>query len=142
MTSVPMSTLPPDAPDLRTPHPVEALRDGDGSTIGAAAPPPEELLPSGGTTRPGVPEDGVMGDAVFRRQVEAIRAQLVPVRSRLALASSYGREAGRRVADGRPTAPADPITPLQVAYALRWLELTDPEPRAPAWPELLDGPLD
>ena len=54
-----------------------------------------------------------MGDAVFRRQVEAIRAQLVPVRSRLALASSYGREAGRRVADGRPTAPADPITPVE-----------------------------
>jgi hypothetical protein len=142
MTSVPISTPPPDAPDHPTPHHVEPGRGGDGILVGSAAPLPEVLLPSGGSDHRSAPEDVVWGDVVFRLQVEAIRAQLAPLRSRLALASSYGREAGHRRVDGRPTRPADPVTPLQVAYALRWLELADPEPRAAAWPELLDGPLD
>ena len=90
-----------------------------------------------------------MGDASFRLQVEAIRAQLAPLRTRLALASSYAREAARQrieglpaTVDGRPARPQPSITPLQVAYALRWLELADPEPRADGWPDLLEGPLD
>jgi hypothetical protein len=141
MTFVPMLTPPPDAPDRSTTHRVEPGRTGDGG-IGSAAPLPEVLLPSGGSDHRGAPTDRAWTDVVFRLQVEAIRVQLAPLRSRVALASSYAREAGRRTIDGQPTRPPDVVTPLQVAYALRWLELADPEPLAAAWTDLLDGPLD
>jgi hypothetical protein len=146
---MPTSTLPPDAPDRSTAHHVEATRDGDGTSMGCAAPPPEVLLPSGGPDHRGVLEAGVWGDAAFRRQVDAIRVQLGPVRSRVALASAYGREAARQrveslpaTVDGRRVATCDRETPLQIAYALRWLELADPASDAVVWADLLDGPLD
>ena len=146
---MPTSTLPPDAPDRSTTHHVEAMRDGDGTSIGCAAPPPEVLLPSGGPDPRGGLEAGVWGDAGFRRQVDAIRIQLAPVRSRVALASSYGREAARQrveslpaTVDGRRPRTDPRVTPLQVAYALRWLELADPVSDAVVWADLLDGPVD
>ena len=145
---MPMLTHPPDAPELPTTHHVVTGRDGDGR-LGSAAPRPEVLLPSGGSDQRGGPGAGVMGDAGFRLQVAAIHDQLIPIRSRVALASSYGREASRQrierlpaTVDGRPRPRPDRITPLQVAYAVRWLELGDPEPAVPPWPDLLDGPLD
>jgi hypothetical protein len=72
----------------------------------------------------------------FGREVDLVRIHLGPVRTRAALAGSFGREAFNIAADDRrPCAPrpnravepgeAPSIGPVQVAYALRWLELGD-----------------
>lgn len=77
----------------------------------------------------------------FGPEVDLVRLHLGPVRSRAALAGSFGREAFNIAADvGRPSAPTpnravDPgepasIGPVHVAYALRWLELGDGRRRA------------
>jgi hypothetical protein len=50
--------------------------------------------------------------------------RLAPVRTRAALASSFGREAFN-VRTVEPRAGATSIGPVSVAYALRWLELGD-----------------
>lgn len=139
---MPILTSPPDAPTSSMTHRIAAERSGDGSVVGSAAPLPEDLLPLGGTDHRGVPADLTGFDAGFQRRVEAIRAQLRPVRSRVALASSYGREAAALVVDGATRSAPRSVTPLQVAYALRWLELADAEPRTARWDDLLDGPLD
>ena len=60
----------------------------------------------------------------FVRCVEMVRASLGPIRSRQALADSYGREALRH-------------DPLETAYALRWLELTT-RLRRPPWSALTE----
>jgi hypothetical protein len=139
---MPILTAPPDAPtSSMTPH-IAIERDGDRSAVGSAAPPPEDLLPSGGSDHRDASADLPWLDRAFQCRVEAIRAQLRPVRSRGALISSYGREAAGRMIGGLPDRAAESVTPLQVAYALRWLELASPEPRAARWDELLDGPLD
>jgi len=62
---------------------------------------------------------GPWSDPMFLAQVEAIRAQLAPIRSRRSLADSFAREAFR--SSGR--AVPNEIGPLRLAYALRWLEL-------------------
>jgi hypothetical protein len=71
-----------------------------------------------------LPRDvGVLGEPAFAREVDRYRAQLVPIRSRRALAASFGREAS--------------MTPgLRAAYAVRWLELGDGVARA-GWIELV-----
>lgn len=61
----------------------------------------------------------------FRRTVSRIRDQLAPIASLAALADSYGSEAVLRAGSWRGESLA--LTeggPLDVAYALRWLELT------------------
>jgi hypothetical protein len=66
----------------------------------------------------------------FGREVSAVLGQLVPIRSAATLASSYARE-GRRLSTVPPapsTAAVDVTHPdvgdaIDVAYALRWLEL-------------------
>jgi hypothetical protein len=70
----------------------------------------------------------------FGAQVELVRRHLAPVRSRTALAASFGREAFHIV----PTAidPDDP-GPIRLAYALRWLELRDGA-TGPSWSTLVD----
>ena len=138
---MPPVTPPPDAPQLPTTHRVGTGRGGDWSR-GSAAPLPEDLLPSGGTDHRVAGHDLARVDIVFRLEVEVIRRQLAPVRSRLALASSYGREAGHRVIAGAPSTPDRAVTPLQVAYAMRWLELATPGPVPVTWSDLLDSPLD
>jgi hypothetical protein len=138
---MPMVTPQPDAPDFSTTHRVETVRGGDGS-IGSAASLPEELLPLGGTDHREAAHDLAEVDIVFRLEVEVIRHQLAPVRSRLALASSYGREAGHRAIAGAPSSSDRAVTPLQVAYAMRWLELATPGPVPVTWSDLLDSPLD
>ena len=128
-----------------TAHPVMDLRPG-GDAIGTAASPPGELLPSGGTSAPApvpAPSRALALDAIrllrclrdptraparwsepaFRREVDLVRAHLAPLRSRQALASSFGREAFHATTD-RP-GEGDP-GPVRVAYALRWLELGVP----------------
>jgi len=70
----------------------------------------------------------------FGREVDLVRLHLAPVRTRAALAGSFGREAFNIAADdrrapwrsgNRSIAPAEAPSPVQVAYALRWLELGD-----------------
>ena len=139
---MPILTAPPDAPDLSMTHRIVTERSGDSSAVGSAAPLPEDLLPLGSTDHRGAPADLPWRDLAFQCRVEAIREQLRPVRSRVALASSYGREAAARVVDGATRPARESVTPLQVAYALRWLELADAEPRTARWDDLLDGPLD
>ena len=65
----------------------------------------------------------------FGREVDAIRAQLAPIKLRATLAASFSREAVRRTAVHGAAA-----TPLDLAYAVRWLELDARRPRSiPAW---------
>ena len=142
---MPILTRQPEADEPAISHHLTGVRLGDESMIGAAAPPPEELLPSGGSDHRGdqafrrsVP---TWAEAAFQRRVEVFRRQLAPVCSRAALAASYGREAGHRPVDGRSRTVGS-VTPLQVAYALRWMELARPAPASVSWADLLDGPLD
>ena len=57
----------------------------------------------------------------FQRQVDAVRCHLDPIDDPWVLAGSFGREAfhGRRLGP----APAAAISPVRVAYAIRWIEL-------------------
>ncbi|MEX1173839.1 MAG: hypothetical protein WEG56_14685 [Chloroflexota bacterium] len=142
---MPILECPPEADRAAMSHHVAAQRRCAVSGVGAAAPPPEDLLPSGGTHRAPVADpDRAWSDVTFRERVGAIRQQLAPLRSRAALVESYGREASHVTVDGRaPGGESTPATPLQVAYAIRWLELAEPLPLTPiARTDLLDGPLE
>ena len=68
---------------------------------------------------------------VFAREVDLVRLHLAPIRSRLGLAASFGREAFH--ADIAADGPND--GPVTAAYAIRWLELGDGIGRGPwaAW---------
>ena len=66
----------------------------------------------------------------FGREVDLVRLHLVPVRTRAALASSFGREAFNLAIDEASTGDTTSIGPVHVAYALRWLELGDGRRRA------------
>ncbi len=69
----------------------------------------------------------------FSSAVDEIRAQLRPIERRETLVASFGREAARRLA-GRGAAAA----PLDLAYAVRWLELDPAGPRPiSAWTDWL-----
>jgi hypothetical protein len=71
--------------------------------------------------------------AGFGREVDAIRAQLEPIGLRSTLAASFSREAGRRTSMHGAAA-----APLDLAYAVRWLELEARLPRSiPAWTDWL-----
>jgi hypothetical protein len=136
---------PPD------PDPPRGSRTGDGTPIGTLSlPPAAVLLPSAGTPSPvpaptprralaldalqflrqvrgSLAADATWADAAFRREVELVRGHLEPIRSRDGLAASFEREAFqvRRpvlTPDGGPTGP---LSPVRLAYAIRWLELGD-----------------
>ena len=88
----------------------------------------------------------------FGREVDLVRLHLAPVRSRAGLAASYGREAFNLAVDGDwprriATRRASTATltasmgPVDVAYALRWLELGDGHRRI-AFREWLANPAD
>jgi hypothetical protein len=91
--------------------------------------------------RGSVPGEPAWEDVSFGRQVESIRRQLAPIRSRTGLAASFGREAfhvrrGQDIGPDAATAAAAPSPgPVRLAYALRWLELGDGQTR-PAWTAL------
>lgn len=143
------------------PHPTRGSRAGDVMPVGPLR-PSGDLLPSGGAPGPApaptpqralaldalhvlrhlrgsVVTEAVWSDASFGRQVEAIRRQLAPIRSRSGLAASFGREAFHVRRGGTSPddihATAGTPGPVRLAYALRWLELGDGRPRPP-WPEL------
>ena len=143
---------PPD------PDPPRGSRTGDGPSIDTLSlQPVAVLLPSTGAPAPApaltprralaldalqllrqvrgaLAADATWSESAFRRDVEAVRRQLEPVRSREGLAASFAREAFhvRRpvlVPDGTPPGP---LSPVRLAYAIRWLELGDDEPIS-AW---------
>jgi hypothetical protein len=143
----------------RQPGPETATgsRSGDDETTGASA-PSGVLLPSGGApaSAPALaPHRALALDALrlmrglrahqryadrwsepaLVREVEVVRGQLAPIRSRRALAASFGREAG---VAGDVERSGDPVRlpPLRLAYALRWLELGDGIARG-GWIELV-----
>lgn len=63
----------------------------------------------------------------FAREVDLVRLHLAPIRSRLGLAASFGREAFQsNHAEG-----VEAAGPVTAAYAMRWLELGDGIPRPP-----------
>ena len=64
---------------------------------------------------------------VFGRDVDLVRLHLAPIRSRVGLAASFGREAFH--AD--VTSDGDFEGPVTAAYAIRWLELGDGMDRGP-----------
>jgi hypothetical protein len=70
---------------------------------------------------------------VFGREVDLVRLHLAPIRSRLGLAASFGREAFH--ADAMSDAGEPDAGPVTAAYAIRWLELKDGIARGPweAW---------
>ena len=69
----------------------------------------------------------------FGRIVDEIRAQLQPLDGRPTLVASFGREAARQRGARRGAAG-----PLDLAYAVRWLELDPARPaRIPAWTDWL-----
>lgn len=138
---MPILTTQPTAEEPAASHHAASVRSGDVSMVGAAAPPPEVLLPSGDIDHRGDEAGPAWAGSAFQRRVGRFRRQLAPIRTQAALIASYGREAGHRSVDGRTPAAHRP-TPLQVAYALRWLELARPMPTVATWADLLDGPLE
>jgi hypothetical protein len=76
----------------------------------------------------------------FGREVDRTRAQLAPIRSRVALLASFSREAPIAATWGSVEAGL-PAGPVRVAYAIRWLELGDGRAR-PAWASFVAGPVD
>ncbi len=72
----------------------------------------------------------------FNREVDLVRAHLRPIRTRLSLAASFGREAFH----GKAPAGTDQAlsgSAVRVAYAIRWMELGD-EIERPAWRNWLE----
>jgi hypothetical protein len=87
-----------------------------------------------------VAADAAWSDPDFARQVDTVRTELAPIRSRHVLADSFAREAahlhGSLLAPiGRPLEAPGPV---RLAYAVRWLELGDGEDR-PGWSRLVGG---
>jgi hypothetical protein len=71
----------------------------------------------------------------FGRVVDEIRVQIAPIEQRDTLEGSFAREAARQLAVRGAVATA---TPLDLAYAVRWLELDPAGPRSiPAWADWL-----
>ena len=152
---MPIRQRQPDAVDLVTMYPVEAMRPG-GVNDGIPAMSPGALLSPGALFPPApvpAPARALALDALrviralsdptrrperwaqpaFGAEVELVRRHLAPVRSRQMLAASYGREAFHLVLS---RAERDDPSPIRLAYALRWMELRDGA-TGPSWPALL-----
>jgi hypothetical protein len=153
---MPIRQRQPETIDLVTMHPVEAMRPG-GAADGIPATSPGALLSPGAPFPPApvpAPARALALDALrvtrrlrdparrparwaqpsFGAEVELVRRHLAPVRSRQALAASYGREAFHLVVS---RVERDDPNPIRLAYALRWMELRDGV-TGPSWPTLLD----
>jgi hypothetical protein len=74
---------------------------------------------------------GLWGEPAFAREVDTVRRQLAPIESRRALMSSFAREAFRTASlAGQAARPGPQLTPVRLAYVVRWLELGGPGRRA------------
>ncbi len=157
---MPIVTRQPGATDSQANLLATVQRPGDASLpTGSSSAPPADLLPSGGSLAPApvpAPARALALDALrllrrlrdparrpdrwsepsFARQIELVRVHLAPLRSRQALAASYGREAFHITLD--PSARDDPSA-VRLAYALRWLELGD-SATGPSWPSMHETP--
>jgi hypothetical protein len=71
----------------------------------------------------------------FARNVDLVRMQLAPVPTLTALADSYRREASVAMGDLAGAHARRAPTAVDVAYAIRWLEL-EHRTRMPAWAHL------
>ena len=60
-------------------------------------------------------------DPTFTAEVDVVRGHLAPLRTRRALADSFGREGFHRVHDDLERLRDD--APVRLAYAIRWHEL-------------------
>lgn len=152
---MPIPQRQPEAIDLVTMHPVEAMRPG-GVEDGIPARSPGALLSPGALFPPApvpAPARALALDALrvsralrdpakrperwaqpaFGAEVELVRRHLAPVRSRQTLAASYGREAFHLVLS---RAEREDPSPIRLAYALRWMELRDGA-TGPSWQSLL-----
>jgi hypothetical protein len=152
---MPILTRPPEATDAPAMHLASAQRHG-GSSVGSPGRPSRDLLPVDGPLAPvpvPAPARALALDALrlrrrlcdraprperwsqpaFLREIELVRAHLAPLRSRKALASSYGREAFHLSLD---EAAQDDPSAVRLAYALRWLELGD-SVAGQSWPAIL-----
>ena len=141
---MPILTRQPEATDITAMHLAPVLRRG-GEGVGSSDARSRDLLPAGGLRAPApvpAPARALALDALrllrrlrdpvrrpdrwaqpsFRGEIELVRAHLAPLRSRKALAASYGREAFHLSMDD--TGRDDPGA-VRLAYALRWLELGD-----------------
>jgi hypothetical protein len=69
--------------------------------------------------------------------VDTVRRQLAPLHDRRMLTASFERESTRLAALRRlaadPAAPPLPMSPLETAYAVRWLELAEGGVALPPW---------
>ena len=67
------------------------------------------------------------GAPAFERELRLVRGHLTPIRSRPLLAASFGRESFRGAVDASQERIARQVSvsAVHVAYALRWLELSD-----------------
>ena len=149
---MPTMTRQSEATDSIAMHRAPVPRRGD-EGVGSTELPSRDLLPAGGPDVPAsvpAPARALALDALrllrrlldparrserwakptFRRETELVRAHLAPLRSREALAASYGREAFHLSMDD---AGRDDPGAVRLAYALRWLELGDGDV-GPVWP--------
>ena len=149
---MPIMTRQPEATDAMAKHLAHVPRRR-GDSVGRTAPPSRDLLPGGGVLAAApapAPARALALDALrllrrlrdparrpnrwaqpsFRREIELVRAHLAPLRTRKALAASYGREAFHLIID---VAARDDPGAVRLAYALRWLELGDGDAGA-IWP--------
>lgn len=140
---MPIVARPPGADHRPPTHLVGRQRPGDDASDGALLPSSGVLLPAGDALAPApalTPARALaldalrlirrLGDAdrrperwstaAFSREVDLVRRHLAPLRTRAALAGSYGREAFHRAPD---RIEDDDPGPVRVAYAVRWLEL-------------------
>jgi hypothetical protein len=148
---MPIAARQPEAETAPTTHQVDGPLLGDDPTLGVHPPSPGALLPTGDTLAPApalTPARALALDALrllrrlrdparrpdrwatdaFDREVELVRCHLAPLRTRAALAGSYGREAFHHASPS--TSGDDDPGAVRVAYALRWLELGARDARA------------
>jgi hypothetical protein len=142
--TMPTATHPPetDAGGVAATVDHGAVARLGGASVGSSRSPSGDLLPSDGTLArdPALAPTRVLAlDAVrllrrwhahppapdpwsdprFLADVDAVRGQLQPIRTRRALAESFAREASRLT----PAEPSAEAGPVRLAYALRWSEL-------------------
>ena len=156
-----IATRQPEADGVAALHIASLPRNGDEPTIDSPRAPDGPLLARTGLLAPApapAPARALALDALrllrrmrrpterparwelarFAAEVDLVRAHLAPLRTRRALAASFGREAFH--VEVTPLDRDDPAA-VRVAYAVRWLELGDARPRAP-FAALLADPTD
>ena len=130
-----------DAPIAGASSPGALLPSGDPTGLGTVQAPHRTLaldaLMVTRTLRDHPRDADPWGEPAFAREVDLIRSQLMPIRSRRGLATSFEREAFQSSEFAGPREPAT-MRAVRVAYALRWLELGDGVLRR-GWTGLVTG---